>query len=128
VFRACFPREAHADVLAEVKRLADALGERRDRDIAIAALEDFKARLPIDDRPSVESLILTLRGEQARANQRVSSHVSADRLAALRRRVSELIAAAERSRVTEGPSPGADLRLIGPDGTSGDPPAARASS
>src|SRR5687768_4394151 len=36
VFEACFPGETYAATLAEVKTLADALGERRDRDVAIS--------------------------------------------------------------------------------------------
>ena len=39
VFAACFPSEQHAAVLAEVKDLADRLGERRDPDVAIEELE-----------------------------------------------------------------------------------------
>ena len=38
IFEPCFPAKPYDQALGEVKRLADALGERRDRDVAIAAL------------------------------------------------------------------------------------------
>ena len=37
IFAVCFPRREHRRLLKEVKSLADALGERRDRDVAMAA-------------------------------------------------------------------------------------------
>ena len=51
VFEPCFPKKAHAAVLSEVKELADALGERRDRDVTIGALESFADELTAPDRP-----------------------------------------------------------------------------
>ena len=44
VFEPCFPRKRHRKALKRVKALADALGERRDRDVAIEFLERFAAR------------------------------------------------------------------------------------
>src|SRR3954471_13265218 len=41
IFAPCFPKRAHREVLDDVKTLADALGERRDPDVHIAALEEF---------------------------------------------------------------------------------------
>ena len=41
VFEPCFPRKRYRRALREVKALADALGERRDRDVTIAALDGF---------------------------------------------------------------------------------------
>jgi CHAD domain-containing protein len=83
VFEPCFPRKQFRDTLDEVKDLADALGERRDRDVAIAALEQFSAALPAPDRPGVNSLIARLREEQAAANQALSSFVSREHLEVL---------------------------------------------
>ena len=42
VFEPCFPRKRYREALKRVKALADALGERRDRDVAI----EFLAGLP----------------------------------------------------------------------------------
>ena len=44
VFAPCFPKKAHRAALRDVKALADALGERRDRDVAIDALERVRGR------------------------------------------------------------------------------------
>ena len=67
VFEPCFQRKAHRRVLRDVKRLADGLGGRRDRDVAIAALVSFNEQMPTADRAGVASLIEGLRDEQAAA-------------------------------------------------------------
>src|SRR5690349_23054125 len=41
IFEPCFPEDPYREAIAQVKRLADALGERRDRDVAIDALQSF---------------------------------------------------------------------------------------
>src|SRR3954451_1040825 len=46
VFWPCFPSKPRKRVLTEVKALADALGERRDRDVAIAVLTEFAESMP----------------------------------------------------------------------------------
>ena len=43
IFEPCFPPKEFRAALARVKQIADALGERRDRDVAIATLEEFAA-------------------------------------------------------------------------------------
>jgi len=69
IFAECFPRKAHRALLKEVKALADALGERRDRDVAIAALRGAAAELTATERPGLEHLQDELRAEQERANE-----------------------------------------------------------
>src|SRR4051812_48909786 len=39
IFEPCFPRRPYRAVLADVKRLADALGARRDPDVHIAGMQ-----------------------------------------------------------------------------------------
>lgn len=95
VFRPCFPRDEFKAALREVKAIADALGERRDRDVTIAALEDFGEALAAPDRPGIESLVAKLRTEQQDANDDLAGFVGEARLDALRRSVSELVSAAE---------------------------------
>src|SRR6186997_1316943 len=56
IFEPCFPAERLDESLREVKAIADALGERRDADVTIAALEEFAAGLAAPDRPGVASL------------------------------------------------------------------------
>ena len=57
IFAPCFPKKRHRAVLRDVKALADALGERRDPDVHIAALERFAAAVPEADRPGVAELV-----------------------------------------------------------------------
>jgi CHAD domain-containing protein len=95
VFEPCFPRKRFRRVLREVKAIADALGERRDRDVAIVALEGFAESLEADDRRGVEVMIEQLREEQGVANKRLRRFVGQRRLADLRERVEELTAEAE---------------------------------
>ena len=95
VFRPCFPRAEFKATLREVKAIADALGERRDRDVTIAALEDFGAALAAPDRPGIESLVAKLRTEQQEVNEDLAAFVGGARLESLRARVDELVTAAE---------------------------------
>jgi CHAD domain-containing protein len=95
VFRPCFPKDELKSVLGEVKEIADALGERRDRDVTIAALEDFGGALAAPDRPGIGSLVAKLRSEQADANAQLAGFVDEGRLERLRERLEALVAAAE---------------------------------
>lgn len=95
IFEPCFPAKAYGQALTEVKRLADALGERRDRDVAIAALHNFNDQMAAPDRRGVASLIEQLRGEQQQANEDLAPLVSEDNLKALRESMDELVRGAE---------------------------------
>jgi CHAD domain-containing protein len=95
VFEPCFPAAQYEEALKEAKAVADALGERRDADVAIAALERFAAGLAAPDRPGVGSLVGKLRTEQADANARLEGFIQPRRLAALSERLSELVMEAE---------------------------------
>jgi CHAD domain-containing protein len=68
IFAECFPRKEHKRLLKEVKALADALGERRDRDVAIEALRRAASELTATERPGLRHLQDELRVEQERAN------------------------------------------------------------
>ena len=94
VFRPCFPKGEAKAALREVKALADALGERRDRDVAIDALDAFAAAMPAPDRPGIRSLIDRFAAEQERANAELASYVDEAKLAELRDRLLGLAAAA----------------------------------
>jgi CHAD domain-containing protein len=69
IFAECFPRKAHRVLLKEVKGLADALGERRDRDVAIAALRRAASELTATERPGLKHLEGELTAEQTAANE-----------------------------------------------------------
>jgi CHAD domain-containing protein len=92
VFEPCFPRKRLKAALRDVKEVADALGERRDRDVAIAALEQFASALPAPDRPGVGSLVAELRGEQSDANEALAPFVSRERLERLTEQLTGLAA------------------------------------
>jgi CHAD domain-containing protein len=94
VFEPCFPEQPLKATLKEVKALADALGERRDRDVHIAALTDFSAATGRSDRPGVDSLVARLHDEQREANHELEPFVDEQRLAALVARLDELASAA----------------------------------
>lgn len=73
IFAPCFPRAAYRDVLRDVKALADALGERRDPDVHIEAMEAFAAAADPLHRPGVQTLIVHLRARQTDANSRLAT-------------------------------------------------------
>ena len=95
IFEPCFPEAQHEEALSEVKAIADALGERRDADVTIAALEHFTESLAAPDRRGVAGLVAQVRAEQAEANDRLEAFVQPLRLAALSERLSELAVEAE---------------------------------
>jgi CHAD domain-containing protein len=95
VFAPCFPRKRFKTALKDVKAVADALGERRDRDVAIATLEQFAAALPAPDRPGICSLVAQLREEQRAANEALAPFVSRERLEGL---TEQLLALAAEAR------------------------------
>ena len=95
IFAPCFERTLHRGVLGDVKSLADALGERRDPDVHIDALQRFEAAVAEADRPGVESLVGRLREEQAAANATVARALEEMQRSDLRGRVRALCDAAE---------------------------------
>jgi CHAD domain-containing protein len=101
VFEPCFPKKEFKAALDEVKAIADALGERRDRDVTIVALDDFADGMRAPDRPGVSSLIERLRVEQAEANAELEPFVRSERLAALSERLSELVISAQALQGSE---------------------------
>jgi CHAD domain-containing protein len=94
VFAPCFPKRPHEKVLKEVKAIADALGERRDRDVAIASLTGFAAEMAAPDRPGIASLADRFRAEQVEANKALVPFVDPKRLEKLHAALLELNAAA----------------------------------
>jgi CHAD domain-containing protein len=82
-------------VLRDVKCLADALGERRDRDVTIAALDEVAESMAAPDRPGIRTFGEALRSEQTDANDALARFVGPEPLASLREQLSELVASAE---------------------------------
>lgn len=94
VFAACFPAKEHATLLKEVKRLADALGERRDPDVAIEELEAISGEL--GGVRGLRPLIEELRAEQERGNKRLAAALDRILDQRLAERLAELAKAARR--------------------------------
>lgn len=97
VFAPCFPAKEHRRVLREVKRLADALGERRDPDVAVAELDRLRGELGSAAEPGVESLIAEFRAEQTRGNELLAAALERIRDERLEERLRALAAAARAS-------------------------------
>jgi CHAD domain-containing protein len=93
VFAPCFPKQRHRRVLADVNELADALGQRRDRDVSIAFLEPFLEPLPAAERRRLQKLLSDLRAEQKKANSALALEIAEDRLPRLRRALSRMVKA-----------------------------------
>ncbi len=96
IFAVCFPRKRHRKSLKRVKALADALGERRDRDVAIEFLAQFAEAAPEGERAALTSQIEALREEQRRANENLAPYLKPKRLRKLRRRLEKLAEVAKR--------------------------------
>ena len=96
VFRPCFPRKRFRAALRQLKALADALGERRDRDVSIEFLAGFLAEAPAADRGRLEILVARLREEQGSANEELVAFVGEERLGSLRDALGDLVEAARR--------------------------------
>ncbi len=90
VFEPCFPRKQFKRALREVKDLADALGERRDRDVAIKAMRAFGAEMPSADQKGISALVERLAVEQREANEALAPVVAPERVDALRARLEAL--------------------------------------
>jgi CHAD domain-containing protein len=95
IFAPCFPAGGFKGALRDVKALADALGERRDPDVHIAALETFAAAVPAADRAGVQELIERQRVRQTAGNGVLAAALDHARRSDLRVRLLGLADAAE---------------------------------
>jgi CHAD domain-containing protein len=90
VFEPCLQRKRGARALADVKALAGALGERRDRDVGLDLLTGLLGACAPAERRAVELLIEDLRREQRRANRELGKALDHARRTRLRRRLARL--------------------------------------
>jgi CHAD domain-containing protein len=95
IFAPCFPKGDFKTVLRDVKALADALGERRDPDVHIAAMEEFAASVQAANRPGLEALVGRLRARQARGNETLAAALEHARERDLQARLHSLADGAE---------------------------------
>ena len=94
IFAPCFPRSEFRGVLRDVKQLADALGERRDPDVHLGALEAFSKALAAANKPGVARLIEDLRARQTRGNEVLAAALERARERGLHERLHALADAA----------------------------------
>lgn len=89
-FAPCFPKKPYRRILQDVKKLADALGERRDCDVQLASLEGLE---DLADREALAAQTLTarLRDEQLAANVVLSKALDRAKRGHLRRRLKRLV-------------------------------------
>ena len=97
IFAPCFPKAEHRRALKEVKALADALGTRRDPDVAIEELEQIAEGLSASDRPGIQSLVGELRKDQDEGNATLQPALAEVERNGLRER---LLGLAEEARVS----------------------------
>jgi CHAD domain-containing protein len=90
VFGPCLHRKRGARALADVKALAGALGERRDRDVGLELLTRLHGSCAPAERRAVEVLIDELRREQRQANRALGKALDQARRSGLRRRLGRL--------------------------------------
>ena len=83
IFAPSFPRATHKEVVRDVKALADALGERRDPDVQLEALEGVEG---------VAALEARVRGEQAQGNETLAAALRQAEASDLRGRLRALVA------------------------------------
>jgi CHAD domain-containing protein len=120
IFAPCFPAGEHKAALRDVKRLADALGERRDPDVQLAALERFEQATAKADLPGIEAFARRLREEQAAANVALAAALAEAEADDLEGRLERLVAAAAgvpEAPATEepvAPAPAADAVPVQP--------------
>jgi len=97
IFAPCWVGRAKSPyraALRDVKALADTLGERRDPDVQIEALQTAGAAMPAVQRAGVNALTDRLRGRQAQANERLLEALEHTGRTELRERLLALAAAA----------------------------------
>jgi CHAD domain-containing protein len=97
IFEPVFPKGDFKTVLRDVKALADALGERRDPDVHIEAMEELEAAVQAANRPGIEALVQRQRTRQAAGNATLQAALEHAREADLQARLHSLADGAEEA-------------------------------
>jgi CHAD domain-containing protein len=90
VFGPCLHRKRGSRALREVKALAAALGERRDRDVQLVLLRGLRGECAGSEQHAVELLIAELASEQQLANVELAEALTHAGHTELRRRLQRL--------------------------------------
>lgn len=96
IFAPAFPKARHKLVLTEVKRLADALGERRDPDVQLEALAALESAMGEAERPGLELFADRIRAEQQGGNEQLAAALQHAETIDLRGELQELVAEVSR--------------------------------
>jgi CHAD domain-containing protein len=97
IFEPVFPRGDFKTVLRDVKALADALGERRDPDVHIEAMQALEAAVQATNRPGIEALVERQRARQAAGNATLTAALEHVRESDLHTRLHSLADGAEEA-------------------------------
>ena len=97
IFEPVFPKGDFKTVLRDVKALADALGERRDPDVHIEAMEKLEAAVQAANRPGIHALLERQRARQAAGNATLTAALQHIREADLHARLHSLADGAEEA-------------------------------
>ena len=90
VFGPCLHRKRGSRALREVKALAAALGERRDRDVQLELLEQLHGECSGTEQRAVELLARELRGEQQQVNRELAEALAHAKRTRLQGRLARL--------------------------------------
>lgn len=101
VFAPCFDPDQYGPVLRDVKRLADALGERRDPDVHVEAMEAFAAGVASTQKRGVATLVERLRERQAAGNEVLAAALEEAEASELGARLEALAATADAPEPAE---------------------------
>ena len=96
IYEPCFDRKLFRPVLRDVKRLADALGARRDPDVQLDHIAKLESALGARERPGLEVLADELRAGQAEGNRLLADALAAAEGSDLRGRLAALAEDARR--------------------------------
>jgi CHAD domain-containing protein len=95
LYAPCFPSRELKPVLRDIKRVADALGERRDPDVQLAAVEHFARGVGEAERPGLELVSASIGPRQDAGNEALATALAEVAASDLHSRLLVLADAAE---------------------------------
>jgi CHAD domain-containing protein len=99
LYAPCFPARSLRPVLRDVKRLADALGERRDPDVQLAEVERFARAVGDGEQAGLRVVAESIAARQAAGNELLAATLAQVASSDLRGRLLALAETAEEAAV-----------------------------
>jgi len=84
-FAVCLPKEDRRRLRASLEHLANALGDTRDLDVMIGALNSKQANKPEDERAAILAFIRRLRARRRRRHGQLASYLQSEEYAGFKR-------------------------------------------